>query len=113
MPQYTVARPGIDMAIHDWLGKKAGLPHHPQVLIPSLLKVVELYEMVAAAAGAFVGAKVSAIALKTHRLNEADALLAIAEIQAETGLSCTDPVRFGAEVLLGAIDNRSATISYN
>ncbi|MEG3973619.1 hypothetical protein QT970_03225 [Microcoleus sp. herbarium8] len=44
MPQYTAARPGIDMAIHDWLGKKAGLPHHLQVSIPSLLKVVELYE---------------------------------------------------------------------
>ncbi|MEG4014714.1 MULTISPECIES: DUF1611 domain-containing protein [unclassified Microcoleus] len=55
----------------------------------------------------------SAIALNTHHLNEVDVLLVIAEIQAETGLSCTYPVRFGAEVLLGAIDNRSATISYN
>jgi len=101
----SAARAGIDMAIHDWLAKKAGLPHHPQVSIPSLLKVVELYEMVAAAGGVFVGAKVSAIALNTHHLNEVDALLAIAEIQAETGLACTYPVRFGAEVLLGAIDN--------
>lgn len=66
-----------------------------------------------AAAGTFVGAKVIANALNTHHLNEADALLVIAKIQAETGLSCTCPVRFGAEVLLGAIDNRSATISYN
>ncbi|MEG4998614.1 hypothetical protein [Microcoleus sp. B4-D4] len=23
MPQYTAAHPGIDMAIYDWLGKKA------------------------------------------------------------------------------------------
>ena len=87
--------------------------NHPHVAIPSLSKVVELYEMVAAAAGAFVGAKVSAIALNTYHLNEADALLAIAEVQAETGLLCTDPVRFGAEVLWKAIDSRSATINFN
>jgi len=61
--------------------------------------------MVAAAAGAFVGAKVSAIALNTHHLTDAEAVLAIAGIQAETRLPCTDPVRFGAEVLLGAIAN--------
>jgi uncharacterized NAD-dependent epimerase/dehydratase family protein len=67
--------------------------------------VVELYEMLAAAAGAFSGGKVSAIALNTHHLNEAEALLAIAEVQAETGLPCTDPVRLGAEVLWEAIDS--------
>ncbi|MEG3937655.1 hypothetical protein QT995_05750 [Microcoleus sp. S36b_A3] len=44
MPQYTAARAAIDMATHNWLGKKAGLPHHLRVSIPSLLKVVELYE---------------------------------------------------------------------
>jgi uncharacterized NAD-dependent epimerase/dehydratase family protein len=63
--------------------------------------------MVAAAAGAFAGGKVSAIALNTHHLNEVEAQLAIEQIQAETGLLCTDPVRFGAEVLLRAIDNYS------
>jgi uncharacterized NAD-dependent epimerase/dehydratase family protein len=64
--------------------------NHPHVAIPSLSKVVELYEMVAAAAGAFVGAKVCAIALNTHHLNEAEAQLAIAQIQAETRLVCAD-----------------------
>ncbi len=93
---------------HLILAHRAGqtcIRNHPHVAIPSFAKVVELYEMVAAAAGAFVGAKVCAIALNTHHLNEADALLAIAEVQAETGLLCTDPVRFGAEVLLKAIDS--------
>ena len=93
---------------HLILAHRAGqscIRNHPHVSIPRLSKVVELYEMVAAAAGAFVGGKVSAIALNTHHLNEAEALLAIAEVQAETGLLCTDPVRFGAEVLLRAIDN--------
>ncbi|MCC3424358.1 MAG: DUF1611 domain-containing protein [Microcoleus sp. PH2017_01_SCD_O_A] len=93
---------------HLILAHRAGQIHirnHPHVSIPSLLKVVELYEMVAPAAGAFVGAKVSAIALNTHHLTDAEALLAIAGIQAETRLPCTDPVRFGADVLLGAIAN--------
>ncbi|HLO47992.1 MAG TPA: DUF1611 domain-containing protein [Kamptonema sp.] len=93
---------------HLVLAHRAGQAHirnHPRVPIPLLSKVVELYEMVAAAAGAFVGAKVAAIALNTHHLDEASALQAIAEIQAETGLPCTDPVRFEAEVLLDAIGN--------
>lgn len=91
---------------HLVLAHRAGqthIRHHPRVLIGSLSKVVELYERVSEAAGAFVGAKVSAIALNTHHLEETAAQLAIAEIQAETGLPCTDPVRFGADVLLDAI----------
>ena len=57
---------------HLILAHRAGqscIRNHPHVSIPRLSKVVELYEMVAAAAGAFVGAKVSAIALNTHHLN--------------------------------------------
>ncbi|WP_449417335.1 DUF1611 domain-containing protein [Phormidium nigroviride] len=91
---------------HLVLAHRAGqthIRHHPRILIGSLSKVVELYEMVSKAAGAFVGAKVSAIALNTHHLEETAAQLAIAEIQSETGLPCTDPVRFGADVLLDAI----------
>ena len=91
---------------HLVLAHRAGqthIRHHPHVLIGPLSKVVELYERVSEAAGAFVGAKVSAIALNTHHLEEAAAQLAIAEIQAETGLPCTDPVRFGADLLLDAI----------
>ncbi|MDF0553251.1 DUF1611 domain-containing protein [Kamptonema sp. UHCC 0994] len=91
---------------HLVLVHRAGQTHiryHPRVPIGPLSKVVELYEMVSKAAGAFVGAKVSAIALNTHHLEETAAQLAIAEIQAETGLPCTDPVRFGADLLLEAI----------
>ena len=93
---------------HLILAHRAGqncIRNHPHVAIPSLSKVVKLYEIVAAAAGAFRGGKVSAIALNTHHLNEAQALLAIAGIQIETGLPCTDPVRFGGDVLLRAIDS--------
>lgn len=77
--------------------------NHPHVPLPPLPKVVELYEMVAAAGGAFTGAKVAAIALNTHHLDEASARRAIEAVQAETHLPCTDPVRFGADVILEAI----------
>ncbi|MCU0546709.1 MAG: DUF1611 domain-containing protein [Oscillatoriaceae cyanobacterium Prado104] len=93
---------------HLILAHRAGQTHirnHPHVGIPSLSKIVKLYEIMAAAGGAFGGAKVSGIALNTHHLNEAQALLAIAGVQVETGLICTDPVRFGGEVLLRAIEN--------
>jgi uncharacterized NAD-dependent epimerase/dehydratase family protein len=77
----------------------------PQVPIPPLKKVVDLYETVAFAGGAFAPAKVAGIALNTAHLDEPAAWRAIALSQEETGLPCTDPVRFGAELLLEAILN--------
>jgi uncharacterized NAD-dependent epimerase/dehydratase family protein len=59
--------------------------------------------MVASAAGAFAAVKVAAIALNTFHLDTATAQMAIEQAAAETGLPCTDPVRFGAEPLLDAI----------
>lgn len=82
---------------------QSAIRNHPHVPIPPLPKVVELYEMLATAAGAFRECKVAAIALNTHHLNETLARQAIAQIQTETGLPCTDPVRFGSEILLEAI----------
>lgn len=83
------------------------IKNFPQVTIPPLSKVVQVYESIAAAGGAFTAAKVSAIALNTAHLNPDDAERAIADVQAETGLPCTDPVRFGAELLLEAILNQA------
>ncbi len=83
--------------------KQEAIRNHPHVKIPPLSEVVRLYEMVAAAAGALQPAQVAAIALNTHHLDEAAAQDAIAQIQGETGLVCTDPVRFGADMLLDAI----------
>jgi uncharacterized NAD-dependent epimerase/dehydratase family protein len=62
--------------------------------------VIQLYEQVASAMGAMEVAKVVGISLNTYGLEETAALEAIAQTQAETGLPCTDPVRFGAELLL-------------
>ncbi|NEP46160.1 MAG: DUF1611 domain-containing protein, partial [Okeania sp. SIO2H7] len=79
--------------------------NHPRAVIPPLSEVVRLYESVAAAGGAFETAKVAGIALNTYRLNEEEAREAIALVTAETDLPCTDPVRFGGDLLLDAIVN--------
>ncbi|MBW4417752.1 MAG: DUF1611 domain-containing protein [Myxacorys californica WJT36-NPBG1] len=76
------------------------------VSIPPLKDVVTVYETVAAAGGSFVPAKVAGVALNTAHLDQDAALSAIAITQEETGLPCTDPIRFGAEVLLDAILDR-------
>lgn len=91
---------------HLILVHRAGQTHirnHPHVPIPPLAEVVRLYEMVASAAGAFATVKVAAIALNTFHLDTATAQMAIEQAGAETGLPCTDPVRFGAESLLDAV----------
>lgn len=76
------------------------LPHVP---IPPLRKVIDLYEAVASAAGAFAPVKVVAVALNTFHLTDEAAQQAIEQTQLETGLPCTDAVRYGAEAILDAI----------
>ncbi|MGK7891306.1 MAG: DUF1611 domain-containing protein, partial [Leptolyngbyaceae cyanobacterium] len=49
------------------------------------------------------GPKVVAIALNTFHLNEAEAREAIAQVQAKTGLPCTDVIRFDPTPILDAI----------
>ncbi|MBD2308124.1 DUF1611 domain-containing protein [Chroococcidiopsis sp. FACHB-1243] len=91
---------------HLVLVHRAGQTHirnHPHVPIPALTDVVQLYEMVAKAAGAFADVPVAAIALNTFHLDLATARQAIEQTQAETGLPCTDVVRFGTENILDAI----------
>lgn len=97
---------------HLILVHRAGQTHirnYPHVPIPPLPKVVELYETVATAGGAFAPAKVAAIALNTAHLSETEAREWVDKIQTETGLPCTDPVRFGADSLLEAIVSDRAT----
>jgi uncharacterized NAD-dependent epimerase/dehydratase family protein len=65
--------------------------------------VINLYETVASAGGAFGKVPVAGIALNTAHLDEFAAKEAIAQTTAETGLPCTDVVRFGADVLLDAV----------
>ena len=77
--------------------------NYPHVPIPPLPKVIRLYETVASAGGAFATVPVVAVALNTAHLDEIAAKEAIAQTTAETGLPCTDAVRFGAGVLLDAV----------
>ncbi|MCT7949729.1 DUF1611 domain-containing protein [Ancylothrix sp. C2] len=93
-------------ATHLVLVHRAGQLHvknNPHVLIPPLSAVIQLYEAVAGAAGALEPARVVAVALNTHHLDEQAATASIAQTQQETGLPCIDPVRFGADVILDAI----------
>lgn len=85
---------------------RAGQTHvrnNSHVPIPPLKEVVQLYEAVASAAGAFSPVRVVGIALNTGHLNEAAAQEAIAQTTADTGLPCTDVVRFDAGLLLDAV----------
>lgn len=75
----------------------------PAVKIPPLPEVVQLYETVASAGGTFGLVKVKGISLNTLALDETSARQEIAKVQAETGLPCTDVVRFGGEKLLDAV----------
>ena len=79
------------------------IQHFPDFEIPAISEAVRLYESVAAAGGTFAPAKVVGIALNTFGLDERGAMSAIAAITKETGLPCTDVVRFGGESLLAQI----------
>ncbi|MGB3293040.1 MAG: DUF1611 domain-containing protein [Phormidesmis sp.] len=88
---------------HLILVHKAGLTHiqhFSDFQIPSLTEVVKLYESVATAGGTFAPARVVGIALNTFGLSEEAARGAIADTSQQTGLPCTDAVRFGGESLL-------------
>ena len=77
--------------------------HCPDVAIPPLPEVIHLYETVASVGGSRDQVKVKAIVLNTFHLDTQKAQQAIKTIQAQTGLPCTDVVRFGAEDLLDVL----------
>lgn len=91
---------------HLILVHRAGQTHvrnHPHVPIPPLSEVIKLYESVAFCGGAFEEVKVVAIALNTGHLDEEAAKNAIEQVKKETGLPCTDVVRFGGDLLVDAL----------
>lgn len=85
---------------------RAGATHiHdlPDIKIPPLPKVIQLYETVASAGGIYGNVKVQAIALNTFGMDSSEAEAAIKSTADLTGLCCSDVVRFGGATLLPAI----------
>jgi uncharacterized NAD-dependent epimerase/dehydratase family protein len=74
-----------------------GCPGH---VIPPLSELVELHERASLPARK---AAVAAVALNTAHLDDEEARRATAETEAELGVVCDDPVRFGAARLLDAV----------
>lgn len=91
---------------HLILCHKAGLTHLqrlPEIEIPPLRKFTEMYEALASACGAFPKPVLCAGALNTSGLSDEEAHAAIGHFAKELGVPCTDPVRFGADVLVDAL----------
>ena len=101
LPLIRGSQPTHLVLVHKW--GQTHIYRCPDVAIPSLSQVIELYEGIASVAGAVGKVSVAAVALNTANLEEEEAKQAISQTQAETGLPCTDPIRFGADVLLDAI----------
>jgi len=75
--------------------------HVDRLEIPSLARLVEIYEE---AAGWVRPSRVIGVALATHQLEEAAARAALEAARAETGLPSEDPVRFPTGDLLEACE---------
>jgi uncharacterized NAD-dependent epimerase/dehydratase family protein len=104
LPLMRGSQPTAQILVH-----RSGQTHirrAPTVPIPPLTEVIRLYEAIALAGGAFAPAPVVGIALNTAHLSDVEARIAIDRVQQETGLPCTDVVRYGAEILLDAVINR-------
>jgi uncharacterized NAD-dependent epimerase/dehydratase family protein len=79
---------------------KTTLKRYDWIAIPDLRKLLTLHEDLAEACGVFGRPKSVGVALNTSHLGEAEAWAAIRRVEAETGLPCTDPVRFGADLFV-------------
>ena len=77
--------------------------HFPNLLIPPLPEVIQLYETVASVGGALDKVKVKAIALNTSGMDNIAAEAAIKSTAELTGLPCSDVVRFGGATIFPKI----------
>lgn len=94
------------MATHLVLCHKAGmknLQRVPEIKIPPLRELCDLYEDLGEACSTFPRPVTAAIALNTAHLSDEEAWAACADVSLDTGLPCTDPVRFGADDLVAAV----------
>ena len=84
-------------ASREYIGEYRG---EPWLRIPPLKDYVTMYELLGSAV---YPTRVIAISMNTYDLSEADARAACEAATRDTGLACTDPVRFDSTPLLDAI----------
>jgi uncharacterized NAD-dependent epimerase/dehydratase family protein len=72
----------------------------PWLRIPPLADYVKMYELIGSAVHP---TRVIAISMNTYDLSETDARAACETATRDTGLPCTDPVRFDCSILLDAV----------
>ncbi len=82
------------------------------VEIPPLGDLIRLYEDLASTIGTFPRPKTLGIALDTSRLEEIDALCAMAKIERETGYMTVDPVRYGPDRLANTLMGYECCMSH-
>jgi len=86
-------------ASREFIGEYRG---EPWLRIPPLADYVRMYEVLGSAVHP---TRVIAISMNTYDLSEADARAACEAATRDTGLPCTDPVRFDAGPLLDAVSS--------
>jgi uncharacterized NAD-dependent epimerase/dehydratase family protein len=108
-PGSTATLPLIrgSMATHLILCHKAGMTHLqrvPEISIPPLLDLIRLYEDLGESCGTFPRPQTVAVALNTSGMaSDSEATAACASISEETGLPCSDPVRFGGGLFVESL----------
>ena len=85
--------------------RQQSLARYPDIAIPPLPRVCRLYEAVCAGGGIQPAARIVGIALNCGHLDDAQAMEAVEQTEAETGLPTVDVVRQGASRLLDAIQD--------
>jgi uncharacterized NAD-dependent epimerase/dehydratase family protein len=85
-------------ASREFIGEYRG---SPWLRIPPLTEYVRWYELIGSAVHP---TRVIGISMNTYDLSEAEARRACEAAARETGLPCTDPVRFAPEPLLDAVE---------
>lgn len=79
------------------------LDTNPEITVPPLNELINLYEDLAAALGTFPRPQTIAVAVNTSGLSEVEAQNEIRNIEQEAGVHTTDVVRYGAGSILDLV----------
>jgi len=85
--------------------------NHDWVSLPPLEEVIRRYEEALSWAHPDTPGKVVAVSLATYDLDEEEAKAAVEEVIRMTGLPVTDPIRFGVEPIVAAVEARRADVT--